>query len=153
MAQLYFKYGAMGSSKTANALMTRFNYEERGQRTLLVKPQLDTRDGDHMVHSRIGLEHPCIYFHELRAMDEAELKQLKNRLNRMVGQLNGIGRMLDENRYCGDILIQIAAIEKALQAFGYIVLQEHMETCMAEDIQAGNAQTIEEVIELIKKLK
>ena len=56
MAQLYFKYGAMGSSKTANALMARFNYEERGQQTLLVKPQLDTRDGDHMVHSRIGLE-------------------------------------------------------------------------------------------------
>ena len=47
MAQLYFKYGAMGSSKTANALMARFNYEERGQQTLLVKPQLDTRDGDH----------------------------------------------------------------------------------------------------------
>ena len=55
MAQLYFKYGAMGSSKTANALMARFNYEERGQQTLLVKPQLDTRDGDHTVHSRIGL--------------------------------------------------------------------------------------------------
>ena len=49
MAQLYFKYGAMGSSKTANALMARFNYEERGQATLLVKPRLDTRDGDHMV--------------------------------------------------------------------------------------------------------
>ncbi|MFR6394144.1 MAG: hypothetical protein ACLUNQ_02745 [Oscillospiraceae bacterium] len=51
MAQLYFKFGAMGSSKSANALMARFNYEERGQDTLLVKPQLDTRDGDHMVRS------------------------------------------------------------------------------------------------------
>ena len=60
MAQLYFKYGAMGSSKTANSLMARFNYEERGQRTLLVKPQLDTRDGDPMVYARIGLKHPCI---------------------------------------------------------------------------------------------
>lgn len=48
MAQLYFKYGAMGSSKTANALMARFNYEERGQKTLLVKPRMDQRDGDHM---------------------------------------------------------------------------------------------------------
>ena len=66
MAQLYFKYGAMGSSKTANALMARFNYEERGQKTLLCKPQLDTRDGDHMVYSRIGLKHPCIYFDEMR---------------------------------------------------------------------------------------
>ena len=75
MAQLYFKYGAMGSSKTANALMARFNYEERGQQTLLVKPQLDTRDGDHMVHSRIGLEFPCVYFHEMREMREDELKK------------------------------------------------------------------------------
>ena len=75
MAQLYFKYGAMGSSKTANALMARFNYEERGQQTLLVKPQLDTRDGDHTVHSRIGLEFPCVYFHEMRAMPETELQK------------------------------------------------------------------------------
>ena len=75
MAQLYFKYGAMGSSKTANALMARFNYEERGQETLLVKPRLDTRDGDHMVYSRIGLKHPCIYFDEMRAMPEDELKK------------------------------------------------------------------------------
>ena len=58
MAQLYFKYGAMGSSKTANALMARYNYAERGQKTLLVKPRMDTRDGDHMVYSRIGLSHP-----------------------------------------------------------------------------------------------
>ena len=75
MAQLYFKYGAMGSSKTANALMARFNYEERGQKALMVKPQLDTRDGDHMVHSRIGLTYPCLYFHEMRALPEAELEQ------------------------------------------------------------------------------
>ena len=74
MAQLYFKYGVMGSSKTANALMARFNYEERGQKTLLVKPRLDTRDGDHMVVSRIGLTYPCIYFDEMREMSETELQ-------------------------------------------------------------------------------
>ena len=70
MAKLYFKYGAMGSSKTANALMTRFNYEERGQQTLLVKPRIDTRDGDHVVSSRIGLSYPCIYFDELQQIVE-----------------------------------------------------------------------------------
>ena len=73
MAQLYFKYGAMGSSKTANALMARFNYEERGQKTLLVKPRLDTRDGDHMVSSRIGLTHPCIYLDEMQQMTDEQL--------------------------------------------------------------------------------
>ena len=75
MAQLFFKYGAMGSSKTANALMVRFNYEERGQKTLLVKPRLDTRDGDHLVHSRIGLSYPCVYFDEMRAGHEDDLRQ------------------------------------------------------------------------------
>ena len=75
MAQLYFKYGAMGASKTANVLMARFNYEERGQQTLLVKPRMDTRDGDHMVASRIGLSYPCIYFDELKQLTIMELQQ------------------------------------------------------------------------------
>ena len=55
MAKLYFKYGAMGSSKTANALITKFNYEERGMKVWLIKPALDTRDGADAVTSRIGL--------------------------------------------------------------------------------------------------
>ncbi len=75
MAQLYFKYGAMGSSKSANALMARFNYEERGQQALMVKPRLDTRDGDHMVVSRIGLTYPCVYFDEMQKMSVMELQQ------------------------------------------------------------------------------
>ena len=56
MAKLYFKYGAMGSSKTASALITKFNYEERGMRAWLIKPSLDTRDGLGTIRSRIGLE-------------------------------------------------------------------------------------------------
>ena len=56
MAKLYFKYGAMGSSKTANALITKFNYEERGMRVWLIKPSLDDRDGADIIRSRIGLE-------------------------------------------------------------------------------------------------
>jgi thymidine kinase len=55
MAKLYFKYGAMGSSKTANALITKFNYEERGMKVWLIKPSTDTRDGAAVVQSRIGL--------------------------------------------------------------------------------------------------
>ena len=56
MAKLYFKYGAMGSSKTANALITKFNYEERGMKVWLIKPSIDVRDGADIVRSRIGLE-------------------------------------------------------------------------------------------------
>lgn len=55
MAKLYFKYGAMGSSKTANALITKFNYEERGMKVWLIKPSIDVRDGADIVRSRIGL--------------------------------------------------------------------------------------------------
>ncbi len=78
---------------------------------------------------------------------------LKNRLSRMVGQLNGIGRMLDENRYCGDVLTQVAAVESALQAFGHLILKEHMETCVVEEIRKGNTSVVDEAVELIKKLK
>lgn len=60
MAKLYFKFGAMGSSKTAQALITKFNYEERGMKVLLLKPAVDDREGAAVVRSRIGLEAPCI---------------------------------------------------------------------------------------------
>ena len=56
MAKLYFKYGAMGSSKTANALITRFNYQERDMKVWLIKPSIDNRDGADIIRSRIGLE-------------------------------------------------------------------------------------------------
>lgn len=85
--------------------------------------------------------------------EEASLKLLKNRINRMTGQLNGISKMLDENRYCGDILIQLAAVESALQSFSYIILKEHMETCVVEEIREGNLEVIGEAVELIKKIK
>lgn len=55
MAKLYFKYGAMGSSKSAQALITKFNYEEQGMRVWLIKPSVDTRYGDDVIQSRIGL--------------------------------------------------------------------------------------------------
>ena len=60
MAKLYFKFGAMGCSKTAQALITKFNYEERGMKVLLVKPSVDNRDGATIVRSRIGLEAEAI---------------------------------------------------------------------------------------------
>ena len=74
MAKLYFYYGAMGSSKTANALMTHFNYEEVGQKALLCKPAIDNRDGERIVHSRIGLSHACILLEELQQMPEEEIR-------------------------------------------------------------------------------
>ena len=74
MAKLYFRYGVMGSSKTANALMVRYNYEERGQDALLVKPAVDQRDGARFVASRAGLSHDCVYFSDLMEMTPQQLK-------------------------------------------------------------------------------
>ena len=69
MAKLYFRYGAMGSSKTANAIMVRFNYLERGQKCIMLKPRLDTRDGERVVASRSGLTAPCYYMEEIDDID------------------------------------------------------------------------------------
>ena len=69
MAKLYYRYGAMGSSKTANAIMVRYNYIERGQKVLMVKPRLDDRDGARTVKSRCGLETECVFMEELPQID------------------------------------------------------------------------------------
>ncbi len=84
---------------------------------------------------------------------EEELKVLNDRINRAIGQLNGIKNMLDDNRYCGDILIQLSAVESALQNLGYIILADHMKTCVAENIACGNYGILDETVELVKKLK
>ncbi|HIY27833.1 MAG TPA: metal-sensing transcriptional repressor [Firmicutes bacterium] len=91
--------------------------------------------------------------HKSTPREEKDLRQLQNRLKRMMGQLGGISKMLEDNRYCGDILVQVAAVESALQSFGYLVLQNHLETCVVEEVQKGNTKIMEEAVELIKKLK
>ncbi len=65
MAKLYFRYGAMGSSKTANAIMVWYNYYERGKNALLLKPSIDTRDGIYTMQSRCGLQAECVLFDQL----------------------------------------------------------------------------------------
>lgn len=75
MAKIYFRYGAMNSSKTANALMVAYNYQERGQKALLVKPDIDTRDGEApMITSRIGISMPAVLLKEFNQMDMEKLK-------------------------------------------------------------------------------
>lgn len=75
MAKLYFYYGSVGSSKTANALMVVYNYKERGQRPLLCKSGKDTRDGVKTIKSRVGLEAECVLLEELIQMEDNELKK------------------------------------------------------------------------------
>ena len=83
---------------------------------------------------------------------EELVNNLEKRLNRISGQLNGVTNMIKENRYCHDVLIQIAAIESALKEVGFILLKDHMTTCVVDDIKNGNLASLEEAIEISKKL-
>lgn len=95
----------------------------------------------------------CADRHKNTPRDEKQLKSLNDRLNRIIGQLGGIKGMISDNRYCGDILIQISAVEKALQSFGYLILEEHLKTCVVENVLSGNVEIMDETIDLVKKLK
>lgn len=82
----------------------------------------------------------------------AELQSdVQKRLNRIIGQLNGVKSMIDDNRYCGDVLTQLAAVESAVKSVSRIVLQNHLETCVVEQIQRGNVEVVDEVMQLFKK--
>ena len=79
-------------------------------------------------------------------------ESLKKRLKRIAGQVSGIEKMVDENRYCGDILIQITAVEKALKEVGYMILEDHMVSCVYEDMQNNDTASLKEALEICKKL-
>lgn len=82
----------------------------------------------------------------------AELKQdVARRINRAVGQLNGIRAMVEEDRYCGDVLTQLAAVESAVKAISREVMRDHLETCVVERIREGDTEVTDEVMQLFKK--
>lgn len=83
---------------------------------------------------------------------EKEYKSLVNRLNRIEGQIRGIKGMLEKDAYCPDILVQVAAANAALNAFNKELLANHIRTCVADDIRAGNDETIDELVGVLQKL-
>ena len=93
----------------------------------------------------------CQYKHTPRG--EASVRALHSRLNRIIGQLNGIKSMLVETRSCGDVLIQVSAAESAFRTFGYMILRDHLESCVTEEIKKGNTKIIDETMRLIERLQ
>lgn len=83
---------------------------------------------------------------------EKEYKDLVNRLSRVEGQIRGIKRMLDEDCYCPDIMVQVAAANAALNSFNKVLLAEHIRTCVSEDIKQGKDETIDELLDTLQKL-
>ena len=90
--------------------------------------------------------------HKKKERTEKEYKDLLNRLSRIEGQVRGIKRMVEEDTYCTDILIQVSAVNAALNSFNKVLLANHIRTCVAEDIRAGKEETIDELVATLQKL-
>ena len=83
---------------------------------------------------------------------EEEYRDLIHRLNRVEGQIRGIKGMLEKDAYCVDILNQVAAATSALNSFTRVLLENHMRSCVAEDIREGKDEKLEEVLKTLQKL-
>ena len=89
---------------------------------------------------------------KLRHRTPEEYKRLCNRLSRIEGQIRGIRRMLDESAYCPDILTQAAAANAALNAFSRELLSQHIRSCVVNDLQEGNPDTVDDLLDTLQKL-
>ena len=90
--------------------------------------------------------------HKTKVRSEKEYKDLINRLSRIEGQVRGIKRMVEEDYYCPDILVQVSAVNAALNSFNKVLLANHIRTCVADDIKAGKEETIDELVLTLQKL-
>ncbi len=82
---------------------------------------------------------------------EEEKKTINNRINRIEGQLRGVKKMIEEDAYCNDVLIQLSAIENSVKSLSNCVLQNHLYSCVTKDLKNGNLEIIDELISLFKK--
>ncbi len=89
--------------------------------------------------------------HKKKVRSEEEKRAIISRLNRIAGQVNGIRKMVEEDRYCDDVLTQLASVEKAVKSLASLVLDAHLHTCLVEHIQAGDTEIIDEVAEMFKR--
>ena len=90
--------------------------------------------------------------HKTKERSPEEHRKLVNRLSRIEGQIRGIKRMVEEDAYFIDILIQAAAANAALNSFNKELLSEHIKTCVTNDIKAGKEETVDELVATIQKL-
>lgn len=110
----------------------------RGHAGCCVTPQAETNtDADTQKH---------------KERTQAEYKDLIHRLNRIEGQVRGIKGMVERDAYCTDILVQVAAVNAALNSFNKVLLANHIKTCVTRDIRAGKEETVDELVTTLQKL-
>lgn len=99
----------------------------------------------------MGEERECC-LHKTKERSETEYRDLIHRLNRIEGQVRGIKGMVERDAYCTDILVQVAAVNAALNSFNRVLLENHIKTCVTRDIKDGKDETVDELLVTLKKL-
>ena len=95
------------------------------------------------------MDNDCCKKKTKRGSDEKKL--IINRLNRISGQINGITKMVENDAYCNDILVQLSAVKNAVKSLSSHILENHLYTCVARDLENGDLDTIDELISLFKR--
>ena len=90
--------------------------------------------------------------HSSNHRSDKEYKDLMNRLSRIEGQVRGIKGMLEKDAYCPEILVQVSAVNAALNSFNKVLLANHIRTCVADDIRDGKDETVDELVKVLQKL-
>lgn len=98
------------------------------------------------------MEHNCCETRK-KVRSESQKKALVTRINRIAGQLNGVKNMLETDRYCDDILIQLSAVDKAVKSLANAILDDHMHSCLIENIQSGNLDVVDEIVDLFRRFQ
>ena len=94
----------------------------------------------------------CCCHHKTKERSAKEYTDLINRLSRIEGQVRGIKKMVENDTYCTDILVQVSAVNAALNSFNKVLLANPIRTCVAEDIREGKDETIDELVKVLQKL-
>lgn len=94
----------------------------------------------------------CCNTGKTKHRDTDEYKALITRLNKIEGQVRGIKNMVENDRYCVDILTQVSAVQSALNSFNKILLSQHIKTCVVDDIKSGNDEVVDELLNTIQKI-
>ncbi len=92
-----------------------------------------------------------ICHHRKSHRSKKDIEKINNRLNRIDGQIKGIKKMINEDIYCNDVLIQLSAVEKAIRNLSNIILEDHLYSCITEDLEDGKIESIDEIVNLFKR--
>lgn len=102
-----------------------------------------------MMYKEVRMDNNCCSKKTKRSAEEK--KRIISRLNRISGQINGISKMVENDAYCNDVLVQLSAAKSSIKSLSLHILENHLCTCVARDLEKGDLDTIDEIISLFKR--